>query len=1022
MKPVLSFFFVIFCLVAMHGALGQTHIPRPNTPLSAKAKGYYEYLPQGYNANGTDRYPLILFLHGIGEFGRGNEGDLPKVLKNGIPKFIEAGTFPKSFTVKGVTHRFIIISPQFISSPRPTAADIDEVLNSIVKLYKVDTARIYLTGLSYGGGLTFAYPGHNAVYAQRVAAILPVSTPDPLGNKDSIIYVRSRMIAANNVPVWATHNERDSTESVVTVRTYIKHINEPTPPNPPASLTVYNANGHDAWTRTYNPDNKIFGSDANLNIYEWMLQYQRVTNKAPVAAAGADQTITLPANSVTLNGSGTDSDGTIATYSWAKISGPAGEAITSPKSATTTVTGLAEGNYTFRLTITDNDSATATDDVTVQVNAAPNKAPVADAGPDQSITLPANSIVLNGTATDSDGTIQAVSWTKTEGPACSIASPGAAKTTVTAMAAGTYTFRFTATDNTGASDSDFVKITVNAAANKAPVANAGGDITIALPDNQVILAGSGTDEDGTIASYLWTKVSGPSGGSIVAKDAAATSVTGLVQGTYVFRLTVTDNEGANNFDELSVVVLTAPNVPPVANAGADQAITLPSNQVTLTGTGTDSDGSIAAYAWTKISGPAAGTITSANAATATVTGLVEGSYIFQLTVTDNDSATATDKVVVTVSAAPNVAPQANAGEDQTIALPTNSVSLSGTGTDSDGTISSYAWTKVSGSGGTITTPNAQNTTITNLQEGAYVFRLTVTDDDSATAVDDVTITVNAALNKAPIADAGGDQTITLPTNSITVSGTGTDSDGSITTYSWTKISGPAGANIATPNSAATSVTGLVEGSYTFRLTVTDDRSATASDEVTITVNAVPNQAPTANAGTDQSITLPTSTATLSGSGTDADGAISSYIWAKVSGPDGGTLATPDAHTTTVTALQQGTYVFSLTVTDDKGATASDSVRIEVTVVTGTGDDPAAIRFEITATPNPTANQFLLKIASSSPKPVYLRLTDAIGRIVEERTTVQPNVLFSIGHNYTPGIYHAEAIQNGKKTTLKLLKW
>lgn len=96
--------------------------------------------------------------------------------------------------------------------------------------------------------------------------------------------------------------------------------------------------------------------------------YVPVPNSAPVANAGADQSITLPTSSVTLSGSGSDADGTIATYAWSKVSGGSA-AITSPTAATTTITGLAEGAYVFRLTVTDNEGATATDDVTVTVNA-----------------------------------------------------------------------------------------------------------------------------------------------------------------------------------------------------------------------------------------------------------------------------------------------------------------------------------------------------------------------------------------------------------------------------------------------------------------------------------------------------------------------------------------------------------------------------------------------------------------------------------------------------------------------------
>ena len=98
------------------------------------------------------------------------------------------------------------------------------------------------------------------------------------------------------------------------------------------------------------------------------------------------------------------------------------------------------------------------------------------------------------------------------------------------------------------------------------------------------------------------------------------------------------------------------------------------------------------YSWTKISGPASGTITNSSSAATTVTGLTQGVYQFQLKVTDNNGATAIDTVQVTVNAA-NIPPTANAGTDQTIKLPTNTCFINGSGTDADGTISLIAGQK-----------------------------------------------------------------------------------------------------------------------------------------------------------------------------------------------------------------------------------------------------------------------------------------------------------------------------------------
>ena len=152
----------------------------------------------------------------------------------------------------------------------------------------------------------------------------------------------------------------------------------------------------------------------------------------------------------------------------------------------------------------------------------------------------------------------------------------------------------------------------------------------------------------------------------------------------------------------------------------------------------------------RVSGPATFTLGTANAATTTLTNLVQGAYVFRLTVTDNSGATGTDNVTVTVIAPPNKPPTANAGSNITLTLPTNSTTLSGSGTDADGTIASYAWSKSKWSGNIyLRTANAATTTLSNLVQGTYVFRLTVTDNSGATATDNVTVTVNAAPTSHP---------------------------------------------------------------------------------------------------------------------------------------------------------------------------------------------------------------------------------------------------------------------------------
>ena len=182
------------------------------------------------------------------------------------------------------------------------------------------------------------------------------------------------------------------------------------------------------------------------------------------------------------------------------------------------------------------------------------------------------------------------------------------------------------------------------------------------------------------------------------------------------------------------------------------------------------------------------------------------------------------------SSAP-VAPVANAGANQTIVLPTSTVTLNGSG--STGTISSYSWTLVSGPNvPVITTPTAVSTTVTGLIQGTYVFKLSL---NGAVSTSQVTITVNAA--QTVVANAGSNQTIILPASSVTLNGSA--SSGSISSYAWTKISGPGTPIIATPSGVTTLVTGLVQGTYVFQLSLNSGASVSQ-----VTVNVIPASTPT----------------------------------------------------------------------------------------------------------------------------------------------------------------------------------
>ena len=663
-----------------------------------------------------------------------------------------------------------------------------------------------------------------------------------------------------------------------------------------------------------------------------------VANLAPIANAGTDLAITLPVSSVTINGSASsDPDGSISTYLWTKISGPAQFTIGNTTIASTIVSNLTAGSYSFQLKVTDNGGATALDTVQVTVNPAPvNQPPISNAGADQNITLPTNSVTINGSASsDPDGTISTYLWTKVSGPAqFTIGNTGTASTLVSNLTAGVYSFQLKVTDNGGAIALDTIKVNVNPApVNQPPVANAGADIAITLPTNIANLSGSAsTDPDGTLSAYAWSQVSGPSSATISNVSNVSTGLTGLQQGVYIFTLNVTDNQGAADLDSVVVTVNPAPNAPPVANAGVSKTITLPVNSTSLDGSlSSDPDGSINFYNWSQVSGPSAAVITGSTAAIATASSLVGGLYTFQLTVTDNLGATAKATVKITVASTTPQPPIANAGADQTITLPTNNLTIDGSASSaSSGSIVSYAWTETSGP----TTASLSNTavnTLNNLQAGVYVFSLTVTDNNAATGTDVVTITVNPASNVAPVADARASANLVLPVNTVSLDGTHSyDPDGSISSYSWTQISGPNTPASTGANASTLNLSGLIAGQFIYQLTVTDNSGASSSAQVKVIVSPAANVIPVANAGANQSITAPASTVILNGSSSsDPDGSITAYSWVTISGPGSITISNSNTAAPSVQGLSTGVYIFELTVTDNSGANAKDQVTVIV---------------------------------------------------------------------------------------------
>lgn len=247
MRPVLLLFSLLALFMISHCATTSKPVGKEGGQTSHRFRqkitrtvnlNYLLYLPADYEV-GNKNFPLILFLHGAGERG----DDLELVKMHGIPKIVEQ---QKDFP-------FIAISPQCPADRWWVDPWLLEALNSlldeIIQNYRVDTNRVYLTGLSMGGFGTWALA---IAHPERFAAIAPICG----GGMPWMAY------RIKNVPVWAFHGAQDP---VVPLQRTEEMVDALKRLNGPVKLTVYPDAGHDSWSQTY----------SNPELYQWFLAHRK---------------------------------------------------------------------------------------------------------------------------------------------------------------------------------------------------------------------------------------------------------------------------------------------------------------------------------------------------------------------------------------------------------------------------------------------------------------------------------------------------------------------------------------------------------------------------------------------------------------------------------------------------------------------------------------------------------------------------------------------------------------------------
>lgn len=359
--------------------------------------------------------PLILTMPGQGEVGT-NPAFLTRYgphywMNNGWDGGVQLGN--------GKHYPIIITVISSVVNPRPPA--VLPMLQHILNTYKIKRNSVHVAGLSMGG---FTW-GKLICYAQSPGDETAMSLITSFASLQGISNETFAPYNAWAMPGWTAFGQwakkyggkffgLEGTADTRKVWQARDAMEATTPGSAYFSFETYGGGGHCCWNSMYDPNNHDWGNTGTItnpnittnkfypnspgtykkgsSLFQWMLRQGDTTlvggsgnvetpNVAPVANAGADLSITLPSSSVTLNGSGTDADGTISKYAWTKTAGPNSFTFSNAAIAKPTVSNLVAGTYTFRLTVTDNRGATGFDDVKVVVNNAVVTPPPADNPP-----------------------------------------------------------------------------------------------------------------------------------------------------------------------------------------------------------------------------------------------------------------------------------------------------------------------------------------------------------------------------------------------------------------------------------------------------------------------------------------------------------------------------------------------------------------------------------------------------------------------------------------------------------------
>lgn len=666
--------------------------------------------------------------------------------------------------------------------------------------------------------------------------------------------------------------------------------------------------GSGIFANASSPNTTVSGLGVGTNTFRWTINNGPCSNPLTqdevsvtvfnsanaLANAGPDQDLCTPTLTATLAGSTVIAP---ATGTWTLVSGSG--TIVSPNNPNSTVTGLAVGDNFFRWTVTNGACANplTADDVRIRVYNSAN--PVANAGPDQQLCSNANSTVLTGSSIILPAT---GTWSLVSGSG-NILTPNSPTSAVNNLGVGVNIFRWTVANGPCANGNTQDEVAITVFPNNHPPVTVSANQSICVPTSANLVTVTGSTPVAP-ASGTWTLVSGS--GTITSPSSPTTTITDMGFGVNVFKWTISNGPCTFPLNSAQVTISVYNAAMLTANAGPDQSLCTPISTTTLAGSALIAPGT---GHWTLVSGT--GTFTDANNPATVVSGLSLGANVFRWSV-ENGPCAAPTSDLVTISLFNGNAQQANAGPDQqlcdnaaTTVMAANAAVAPATG----------SWSVQQGTA-VFTNATSPTTGVSGLSIGVNILVWSLNNGACGTSNSQVRITVYDHNN--PVANAGPDQQLCTPVTATSLNGSTVTGPA---TGTWTLVSGTG--NIVAPNSPTSQVNGLGIGTNVFRWTVNNGPCANGTTFDEVVINVFSGVAQTANAGPDQDLCTPATTAVLAANLAVAPG---QGTWTAAAGITFSNIHAPNA---TVSGLQVGDNILTWTINNGSCGTTTDQVRIRV---------------------------------------------------------------------------------------------